>query len=118
MIHMLGRFTVRPSNDGDGTYGVWDGAVNGWRSQGLSAEAAEHAKTELDVQFDAHGPRSADAVRRVNPAQPVEHAEWEPGELDIWIRDGDQWLGRVRDREGRLAWIPAGDLRPATRDTT
>ena len=28
---MLGRFTVRPSNEGDDTFGVWDGAVNGWR---------------------------------------------------------------------------------------
>jgi hypothetical protein len=29
---MLGRFTVRPSETDDGTYGVWDGAVNGWRA--------------------------------------------------------------------------------------
>jgi hypothetical protein len=29
---MLGRFTVRPSDDGSGRFGVWDGAVNGWRA--------------------------------------------------------------------------------------
>jgi hypothetical protein len=57
---MLGRFTVRPSNDGDGTYGVWDGAVNGWRASGLTDSAtAEQIEVDLDLQFDAHGPRPA-----------------------------------------------------------
>ncbi|GAA0943389.1 hypothetical protein GCM10009554_36580 [Kribbella koreensis] len=52
-------------------------------------------KTDLDLQFNAHGPRPADEIRSVDPAQPVEHlVAWEPGELDAWIRDGGQWLGQ------------------------
>jgi hypothetical protein len=115
---MLGRFTVRPSAEGDGTFGVWDGAVNGWSVSNLDAAAAEQMKTDLDLQFNAHGPRPADEIRSVDPAQPVEHlVAWEPGNLDAWIRDGGHWLGRVRDRDGHVAWIPQSDLRPAGQET-
>jgi hypothetical protein len=115
---MLGRFTVRPSDAGDGTYGVWDGAVNGWRAPSLEKADAERVKTDLDLQFNAHGPRPADDIRSVDPPQPVEHlTAWEPGELDVWIRDGGQWLGRVRDHDGHVAWIPQTDLRPAGQET-
>jgi hypothetical protein len=115
---MLGRFTVRPSNDGDGTYGVWDGAVNGWRASGLTdADTAEQMKADLDLQYNAHGPRPAVDVRRADPAKPVRIAtDWKPGELDAWIRENGQWLGRVRDLEGHITWVPAADLRPAQPD--
>ena len=110
---MLGRFTVRPSDDGSGRFGVWDGAVNGWRATGIDDEtAAQELASELDVQYDAHGPRPADAVRRVDPAQPVQRAEWSSGELDVWIRHNGEWLGRFRDRDGRVKWIPGSELRP------
>ena len=110
---MLGRFTVRPADDGSGRFGVWDGAVNGWRAVDIDDETEAHRiASDLDVQYDAHGPRPADAVRRVDPAQRVEQAVWRSGELDIWIRDNGQWLGRVRDENGRVNWIPGSDLRP------
>jgi hypothetical protein len=65
---MLGRFTVGPSDDGSGGFGVWDGAVNGWRATGLeNEEEANELATDLDVQYDAHGPRAADKVRHVRP---------------------------------------------------
>jgi hypothetical protein len=86
--------------------------------QYLEKAAAEQMKTDLDLQFNAHGPRPADDVRSVDPPQPVEHlTAWEPGELDAWIRDGGQWLGRLRDRDGHVAWIPQSDLRPAGQET-
>ncbi|WBQ03864.1 hypothetical protein [Kribbella sp. CA-293567] len=114
---MLGRFTVRLSDDGSGTFGVWDGAVNGWRVTNLDRAGAEQMKTDLDLQFNAHGPRPADDIRTVDPAQPVEHLiVWEPGELDAWVRDGGQWHGRVRNRDGAVAWIPQTDLRPAAEE--
>lgn len=115
---MLGRFTVRQSDASSGTFGVWDGAVNGWRATNLDQAAAERMKTDLDLQFNAHGPRPASDIRSVDPPQPVDHlTAWEPGELDAWIRDSGQWLGRVRDRGGRVAWIPQSDLRPAGHET-
>ncbi|WP_433020067.1 hypothetical protein [Kribbella sp. CA-294648] len=115
---MLGRFTVRPSDDGSSTFGVWDGAVNGWRVTNLDRAAAEQMKTDLDLQFNAHGPRPASDIRSVAPPQSVELVTaWEPGELDAWIRDDGQWLGRVRDRDGYIAWIPQSDLRPAGQET-
>lgn len=110
---MLGRFTVRPLDDGSGRFGVWDGAVNGWRATDIDDETEAHrTASDLDVQYDAHGPRPADAVRKVDPAQPVQRAQWHDGELDVWIRDNGEWLGRVRDKDGRVTWIPGTDLRP------
>jgi hypothetical protein len=115
---MLGRFTVRPSNDGDGTYGVWDGAVNGWRASGLAdSVTAERMKADLDLQFDAHGPRPAKGVRLVNPAKPVEHPSgWLSGVLDAWIFEDGQWFGRVRGADGHMAWIPGNVLRPGSQE--
>jgi len=110
---MLGRFTVRPADDESGRFGVWDGAVNGWRAIDIDSETeAQRIASDLDVQYDAHGPRPADAVRRVDPAQPVQRAQWENGELDVWIRDNGEWLGRVCDDDGHITWIPGTDLRP------
>jgi hypothetical protein len=110
---MLGRFTVRPSDDGSEGFGVWDGAVNGWRAIGIDDETeAYQMASNLDVQYDAHGPRPADAVRKVDPAQAVQRAEWTTGELDVWIRDNGEWLGRFRDKNGRVTWIPGSELRP------
>jgi hypothetical protein len=110
---MLGRFTVRPSDDGSSGFGVWDGAVNGWRATGLDdEEKANELATELDVQYDAHGPRAAEKVRHVEPAQAVQRAAWATGELDVWINDNGQWLGRFRDKSGHITWVPGSDLRP------
>lgn len=110
---MLGRFTVRPSDDGSDRFGVWDGAVNGWRATAIDDEAkAYELASDLDVQYDAHGPRAADKVRRVDPAQPVQRAAWATGELDVWINDNGEWLGRVRDNNGHVTWVPGKDLHP------
>ncbi|WBQ08737.1 hypothetical protein [Kribbella sp. CA-293567] len=110
---MPGRFTVRP-DDGDGTFGVWDGAVNGWRTTGQTLDVAERTKVDLDLQFNAHGPRLADDVRPVEPAQLIERAvAWESVELDTWLRDGGRWYGKIRDRDGHVTLVPQPDLRPA-----
>ena len=34
-------------------------------------------------------------------------------ELDWWVKERQQWLGRVRRPDGRQEWIKAADLRPA-----
>jgi hypothetical protein len=111
---MLGRFTVRPDDEAKGQYGVWDGAVNVWRARDLADDlvAAETA-AELELQYDAHGPRPADAIRRLKAPQRVRRAEWTDGEIDAWVRDTGtgSWYGRFRDREGRGSLVLGNDLR-------
>ncbi len=116
---MLGRFTVRPYKGEAGALAVWDNALNGWRETGLSdAIAAEWARSELDVQFDAYGPRPAVDVRRVEPSKHVERVLWQPaGVLDVWIRERGLWLGRACDGDGHVAWIPAPELRETEEGT-
>ncbi len=52
--------------------------------------------------------------REVNPPIEVESATWSAGgTLDWWVKERQQWLGRVRGPDGRQKWIKATDLRPA-----
>jgi hypothetical protein len=37
--------------------------------------------------------------------------------LDYWVKERQQWLGRVRGADGRQRWIRAVDLRPRGRLT-
>jgi hypothetical protein len=65
---------------------------------------------------DAELQHLAEADRReVDPPIEVETATWSPGgQLDWWVKDRQEWLGRVRGADGRQRWIRAGDLRPAS----
>jgi hypothetical protein len=50
----------------------------------------------------------------VNPPVPVDVATWpHAGTLDWWVKERQQWLGRVRGADVRQRWINAVDLRPA-----
>jgi hypothetical protein len=52
--------------------------------------------------------------REVNPPIPVESATWSAGgTIDWWIKERQEWWGRVRRQDGRQVWIKAADLRPA-----
>jgi hypothetical protein len=57
----------------------------------------------------------AEADRRaVDPPIRVETASWSPGgQLDWWVKERQQWWGRVRGTDGLQRWIRAVDLRPA-----
>ncbi|GAB2635256.1 hypothetical protein [Kribbella swartbergensis] len=108
---MVGRFKVRPG-DGANDWSVWDNAMNGCRGAGLTREEAHAQAADLELQYDAHGARSADNVRRVSPAVAVE--AWRPaGVLDAWVRENGCWVGRVRLPDGGFAWIEQARLRPA-----
>ncbi|MFD3406996.1 hypothetical protein ACFWUU_40310 [Kribbella sp. NPDC058693] len=112
---MFGRFTVRPDDTAEGQFGVWDAAVNGWRARGIADELeATGTAAELELQYDAHGPRPADAVRRLEVSQRVRRAEWAEGEIDAWVRDTGtgSWYGRFRDKTGRVSLVLGNDLRP------
>jgi hypothetical protein len=58
----------------------------------------------------------AEADRReVDPRIQVEMATWSPGgTLDWWVRERQQWMGRVRGKDGRQRWVKAVDLRPTS----
>jgi hypothetical protein len=43
----------------------------------------------------------------------VQTATWSPGgQLDWWMKERQEWFGRVRGANGRQRWIKAVDLRP------
>jgi hypothetical protein len=60
--------------------------------------------------------QSAETDRRVvDPPIEVQAATWSPGgQLDWWVKDRQEWFGRVRGADGRQRWIKASDLRPAS----
>jgi hypothetical protein len=57
----------------------------------------------------------AEADRReVEPPIQVDAATWSPGgQLDYWVKERREWLGRVRGADGRQRWVKAADIRPA-----
>jgi hypothetical protein len=63
--------------------------------------------------FDPNQYGEADR-REVNPPVQVEAATWSPGgTLDWWVKDRQEWWGRVRGTDGRQRWVKATDLRAA-----
>jgi hypothetical protein len=53
--------------------------------------------------------------RAVDPSIPVELATWSnAGQLDWWVKERQEWLGRVRGADGKQRWINAADLRRAS----
>jgi hypothetical protein len=45
----------------------------------------------------------------------VQTATWSrAGRLDWFVKERQEWLGRVRGADGRQRWISAVDLRPAS----
>jgi hypothetical protein len=53
--------------------------------------------------------------RKVDPPIQVETATWSTaGRLDWWVKDRQEWWGRVRGADGRQRWVRAVDLRPAS----
>jgi hypothetical protein len=45
----------------------------------------------------------------------VQVATWSSaGQLDWWVKDRQEWWGRVRGAGGRQRWIRAADLRPVS----
>jgi hypothetical protein len=50
--------------------------------------------------------------REVDPPVDVQIAAWSAaGTLDWWVKERQEWLGRVRGPNGRQKWIKAADLR-------
>ncbi len=106
------RFDAR--HIGSGVWGVFDAGVMGWRATDLSEVDAQQQAADLNVTFNQYGQRNEDDRRRVDPPIEVESATWSAaGELDHWVKERQEWLGRVRGPDGRQKWVKAADLRPA-----
>ncbi|HET6294696.1 MAG TPA: hypothetical protein VFG33_15035 [Kribbella sp.] len=82
--------------------------------QYLAEAAAHQLAADLELQYDAHGPRATETVRRLDAPQPVDRATWEPGGLlDAWIfnKRDREWIGRVRHVDGTISWLRSAELR-------
>ncbi|MDX6364830.1 MAG: hypothetical protein QOC85_3851, partial [Streptomyces sp.] len=97
--------------------------VSGYRIEVFSSFIADRSTLHAarsrcgchrNLQYDAHGPRDAAPVRRLEAPQEVDVATWEPGGLlDAWVfnrRDGE-WIGRVRRPDGTITWLRSTELR-------
>jgi hypothetical protein len=70
---------------------------------------------ELAMDLDPTQYGEADH-REVDPPVEVEIVTWSAaGQLDWWVKERQQWLGRVRGPDGRQRWIKASDIRPVAR---
>jgi hypothetical protein len=68
----------------------------------------------MDLSDDAVQQRAEADRREVDPPIEVEAATWSPGgQLDWWVKERQQWWGRVRGQDRRQRWIRAVDLRQA-----
>jgi hypothetical protein len=68
----------------------------------------------MDLSDDDLKQFAAADRREVDPPIPVETATWSnAGQLNWWVKERQQWLGRVGGANGRQRWIRAVDLRPA-----
>jgi hypothetical protein len=106
------RFDAR--HIGSGVWGVFDARVMGWRATDLSEDDAQQQAADLNVTFNQYGQRNEDDRRRVDPPIEVESATWsDGGQLDYWVKERQEWLGRVQGPDGRQKWVKAADLRPA-----
>jgi hypothetical protein len=111
------RFDAR--HVGSGVWGIWDAGVMSWRATDLAEDDAQQQAADLNVTFNQYGQRDQADRLQVDPPVEVESATWSPGgKLDWWVKERQEWFGRVRDPEGRQKWIRAGDLRPAEEGTT
>jgi hypothetical protein len=110
------RFDAR--HDGSGKWGVFDGGVMGWRATDLTEDEAHEQAADMNVTFNQYGRRADEDRRAVDPPIDVEIATWSgAGVLDWWVKERQEWMGRVRGPNGHQRWIKAVDLRPKNKRT-
>jgi hypothetical protein len=80
---------------------------------GPTSSVRDHAKPEPRMSL------SRAWRREVDPPIEVKTATWsKAGQLDWWVKDRQEWWGRVRGADGRQRWIRAVDLRPVEGELT
>jgi hypothetical protein len=106
------RFEAR--HLGSGVWGIWDGGVMSWRATDLGENDARQQVADMNVVYNQWGQRQEGDRREVKPPIEVESATWSAaGELGYWVRDSQEWWGRLRGPDGHQVGIKAVDLRRA-----
>jgi hypothetical protein len=114
VLTIFGRHVALFHHIGSGVWGVFDAGVMGWRATDLSEYDAQQQAADLNVTFNQYGQRNEEDRHGVDPPIEVESATRSAaGDLDYWVKEREEWLGRVRGPYGRQKWIKAADLRPA-----
>jgi hypothetical protein len=109
------RFDAR--HVGSGVWGIWDGGLMSWRATDLAEEEAHQQAADLNVIYNQYGQREQKDRREVKPPIEVSSATWSAaGQLDYWVKERQEWWGRVRGSDGHQVWIKAADLRPLNKD--
>jgi hypothetical protein len=68
----------------------------------------------MDLSDDELLHRAEADRREVDPPIQVDTATWsEAGQLDWWVKERQEWWGRIRGANGRQRWVRAVDLRRA-----
>jgi hypothetical protein len=110
------RFDAR--HVGSGVWGIWDGGVMSWRATDLAEDEA-HQQSGGPQRPSTTSTASGEQKdrREVKPPIEVSSATWSAaGHLDYWIKERQEWWGRVRGSDGHQVWIKAADLRPLNGD--
>jgi hypothetical protein len=82
---------------------------------GSSHKNRSHVLIRYDVSNDDLEQLAAADRREVDPPVQVKTVMWsKAGQLDWWVKERQEWWGRVRSADGRQRWIKAVDLRPAS----
>jgi hypothetical protein len=69
----------------------------------------------MDLSDDDLEQIAAADRREVDPPIHVETAtSSKSGQLDWWVKERQEWFGRVGGADGRQRWIRAVDLRPVS----
>jgi hypothetical protein len=69
-------------------------------------------QSNMDLSDDEVQQRAEADRREVDPPIQVETAtSSKAGQLDWWVKERQEWWGRVRGADGRQRWVKAADLR-------
>ena len=102
-------------NRGDqgGTSKVWPRANCAPAQRFWEVGSGRPSQVRLDAPPRAGRPAApSKSIRRSRSRQPRGRAA---GQLDWWVKERQEWWGRVRGADGRQRWIKAADLRPANK---
>jgi hypothetical protein len=115
MFQSVMRFDAR--HVGSCVWGIWDGGVMSWHATDLAEDEAHQQAADLNVIYNQYGQREQKDRREVKPPIEVNSATSSAaGQLDYWVKERQEWWGRVRGSDGHQMWIKAADLRPLNKD--
>jgi hypothetical protein len=88
------------------------------RKSGLVVALFHENRNHVLIGYGSQRRRGGSSMPQRIAEESIRRSRWtgmwsEAGQLDWWVKEPQQWLGRVRGKDGRQRWIRAVDLRPA-----